>query len=938
MQLIDTLYIQIELLEDGRIFVYGTDEGEEVQAEFWAPSFFLWDEDSFYGTKLEIAKLDGKSGIILSAYDWMKVLSKEPFNSFIQWSWSNWASISLSLAQSLFEAVENGTVMPNFDEMDPNALTFPLPQEIIDDFHESFWEQEMVKHIAGGETIQMTVRDYANEWLNEAVKDRPGNHRVRDLVNIFAEKGLPVKALSQFFTEDRWNEWTGMRDNGLLFTLGLRLSEPDFAAGDEVDQWKLEPFMRGKKKPDQFFLWSERHKIPFSWKKQLEAAEEELARWKALFPWMDDILTEDLAWDFLTDASEVLHMLGAEILLPSWWQAIKDAKVTMRAKVKNTSRRKSFVGINALLDYNWRFSVNGANVSEDEFNKLVEEKRRLMYVQGRWVRLDPAFMRRMQELKREADERGIRMMDLLNQELTQDDDEEAVDEDQYARIQFELNNDLKRFMTKIRSLTDIPLIDVPDTFHGSLRPYQQQGMSWLLFLREYGFGACLADDMGLGKTIQLISYLLAVREKNGPSTSPALIVCPTSVLGNWQKEIERFAPDFKVHLHYGSSRKKGEHFTGGFAGADVVLTSYGLLHQDEEEFLSITWDAVVLDEAQNIKNSHTKQSRTARKLQGRQHIALTGTPMENRLSELWSIFDFINKGYLGSQAHFDKHFAAPIEKDGDKKKIASLQKLIQPFLLRRTKKDEEVALNLPDKLEQKEFVTLTTEQAALYEQLVKDTLEKIEQLSGFERKGLILQMLTKLKQICDHPALYMKEEAPTHILHRSGKMEKLIELLDAVYEQDESALIFTQYIEMGNMIKHVAERRYGHKVPFLNGSAGKKQRDDMVSAFQEGKYPILLLSLKAGGTGLNLTAANHVIHYDRWWNPAVENQATDRAYRIGQTRFVHVHKMVASGTLEEKIDAMLEKKQSLNDEIVQSDNWITELSGDELKELLVLDL
>jgi len=221
---------------------------------------------------------------------------------------------------------------------------------------------------------------------------------------------------------------------------------------------------------------------------------------------------------------------------------------------------------------------------------------------------------------------------------------------------------------------------------------------------------------------------------------------------------------------------------------------------------------------------------------------------------------------------------------------------------------------------------------------VKDTLEKIEQLSGFERKGLILQMLTKLKQICDHPALYLKEEAPTHILHRSGKTEKLFELLDAVYEQDESALVFTQYIEMGNMIKHIAERRYGHKVPFLNGSVGKKQRDDMVTAFQEGKYPILLLSLKAGGTGLNLTAANHVIHYDRWWNPAVENQATDRAYRIGQTRFVHVHKMVASGTLEEKIDVMLEKKQTLNDEIVQSDNWITELSGDELKELLVLDL
>jgi SNF2 family DNA or RNA helicase len=308
--------------------------------------------------------------------------------------------------------------------------------------------------------------------------------------------------------------------------------------------------------------------------------------------------------------------------------------------------------------------------------------------------------------------------------------------------------------------------------------------------------------------------------------------------------------------------------------------------------------------------------------------------MENRLTELWSIFDFINRGYLGSLGGFQKRFVSPIEKDHDQETIAQLQRLIKPFLLRRTKNDEAVALNLPDKLEQKEYCPLTVEQASIYEQLVKDTLEQVEQLAGIQRKGLILKMLGQLKQVCDHPALYLKEAAPKNVDDRSAKMEKLLELVDHIRDQNESCLIFTQYIHMGEMIQDVLSKRYNESVKFLNGSAAKVQRDKMIEGFQNREYNILILSLKAGGTGLNLTEANHVIHYDRWWNPAVENQATDRAYRIGQKRFVHVHKLIATGTLEEKIDEMLEKKQSLNDEIITSENWITELSTTELKELL----
>ncbi len=433
----------------------------------------------------------------------------------------------------------------------------------------------------------------------------------------------------------------------------------------------------------------------------------------------------------------------------------------------------------------------------------------------------------------------------------------------------------------------------------------------------------------------MIAYFLHVKE-SGRQKTPHLIIAPTSVLGNWQRELQTFAPDLSVALHYGPRRIKGDDFAAHYENADVVLTSYGLSHADSEELSSVTWSTICLDEAQNIKNAHTKQSRAIRKLKGLHHIALSGTPMENRLTELWSIFDFMNKGYLGSLTGFHKRYVLPIEKDRDEKRIGQLQQLIRPFLLRRTKRDEEVALNLPEKLEEKEFIPLSAEQASLYEQLVKDTFDHMTSLTGMQRKALILSMLGRLKQICDHPALYLKEEQTELLAGRSVKLEKLLELMTAIRAQNESCLIFTQYIQMGNMMKRLLEKTFGEPVQFLNGSLSKQERDTLVEKFQRKEYPTLILSLKAGGTGLNLTAANHVIHYDRWWNPAVENQATDRAYRIGQERFVHVHKMITTGTIEEKIDAMLESKQTLNDQIIQSENWITELSTQELEELFTL--
>ncbi|MEG6575428.1 DEAD/DEAH box helicase [Caldibacillus debilis] len=771
-------------------------------------------------------------------------------------------------------------------------------------------------------------------------------------------------------------------------------------------------------------------------------------------------LTDDEAWEFLTKASQVIMLLGVEILLPSWWEALKEPEVQLKARVKNPA--VSFLGLDALVDFEWRIALQGVELTEEEFEQLVREKRRLLQIGGRWIVLDPAFIKKIQKLMEKAEKQGMRVQDLIEQEMRRDapegesgeSSEEEADERIFSRIQIEMAPRLKGMIRSLTDLKDLPLLEQPKGLRGTLRPYQIRGMSWLYFLRGHRFGACLADEMGLGKTVQLLAYLLLVKEKE-PEAGPALIICPTSVLGNWQKEIERFAPGLKVYLHYGPNRAKGEKFvrkvlgappepvrsleSGGRAGGkdgsgagkaflemagtveaaaradgtpgqadetlrhvrtaslpdetaaqpvekagrtsggtgpaegaairaddtsaepdeaifrpgdlpeeengekpDIVLTTYGLSHIDFAELSSVYWGTIALDEAQNIKNAGTKQSRAIRKIKGAHHVAMTGTPMENRLSELWSIFDFINKGYLGSQARFQKRFAIPIERDRDEKKSALLRKLISPFLLRRTKKDEEVALNLPEKLEQKEYCPLTPEQAALYEQLIRDTMEKLAHLEGIERRGRVLLLLNQLKQLCDHPALFLKEwkegmAVSDRLINRSAKMMKLTELFDAILDEGERGLIFTQYIGMGEMIKAALEKRYKIEIPFLNGSLNKAARDKMIEDFQRGKYPVFLLSLKAGGTGLNLTAANHVVHYDRWWNPAVENQATDRAYRIGQTKFVHVHKLITTGTLEEKIDEILSRKQALNDEIIQGEQWIADLTDEELYRLVRLE-
>lgn len=923
------LKVQIEKCDNEMFFIYVTDEnGNRLNSADWKRQLFIWHEESYYGTTVSIEKRNNIEGAMLNSWELLTLLATESFSSMIQWDWDELGQLLLSTAFTMHEAVVNGAFSPNFTPDGP-VVRWPLPSLVIEDFHHSFWEQKL-----GENTVKAIVEDWFQSAVSSYFHSKPMLHKKIDTLT---NSSLSSEELTTYFDEVSFQKWIGIETNR-PFHIGLRLSEPE----TDDDPWKLETVLRDVQIPDRLYSIKD---VPTKWKPFLSEVFEEQHRWLKLFPWLKggngltEELDEEQAWNFLTDASEKLLVLGVEILLPSWWMAMKDAQISLKARMKQTnySYSPSFVGLNAMIDFDWRLSVNGSELTEEEFQQMIDSKRKLIKLNGQWVRLDPKMIRQLQDLMKRAKKEGLKVRDIFEQELTSNDEEAIEDFDPraFAKIQIELNRSIKSLIRQLTDMTNIPALPVPNEFQGLLRPYQEQGFSWLSFLRKFQFGAILADDMGLGKTIQLITYLLDVKKTYEPST-PALIICPTSVLGNWQKEFERFAPNLNVILHYGPNRLKGVHFNESLKEADVILTTYGLSHLDFEELSEVNWSTIAIDEAQNIKNSGTKQSRAIRKLQGFHKIALTGTPMENRLSELWSIFDFTNHGFLGTFSQFQKKYILPIEKDGSDGKIRELQALIRPFLLRRTKKDPEVELNLPDKIEEKEYCPLTTEQASLYEQLIRDTFDQIETLSSFERKGLILKMLNHLKQLCNHPALYLKEEIPQNVEKRSHKIEKLTELLTSILNANEGCLIFTQYIGMGRIIQQTLKAHFNLDVPFLNGSMPKAKRDEYVQAFQNGEFPVFLISLKAGGTGLNLTAANHVIHYDRWWNPAVENQATDRAYRIGQNRFVHVHKFITTGTLEEKIDTMLEKKQALNDEIIQSDNWITELSNIELQQLVTL--
>lgn len=877
--------------------------GNRIPPEIWKSYLYFLDKDSFYGLTAQTDGLD----LVLTPADFVRLFQSEPHHYVTFAGQRAEDEAWLTLAEKVADSLSDPELW-NHVSTDNNDV-------VID---EQYGDQEIRTFLA--DTIQ---------------------HQLR-------QKGLSVAQLPYVQGFVQQVGWDGLPEAS-DYVVAVQLSEPD---ADEF--WSFKVVMRSKRGS---VYWSPSKRradepiptaLPEKWRAFASDIKKRQALFLSLCPSIESFdedrfyhaeWTDAEILEFLRNDAEILQAFGVEVSIPSWLKAVQESKIRVKANVNSTIKKASVVGLDQIINFDWQFSLNGHDLSMQDFQRLVSENKEFIRIGNEWVRVDSNLLMQLRKMIEEAEDADWTIKDMLFQNVPEMMLEETAEEDD-PLVEFHLTRSLKTLLDKLLDKRDLPETPLPQNLLTELRPYQKIGFDYLVFMREEGFGLCLADDMGLGKTVQLITYLLHVHGKK--PEQPSLIVCPTSVLGNWQKEIERFAPDLKVVTHYGSVRPKGEEFTAFLAAEkpDVVLSTYGIASSDGEEMQSIHWTSITLDEAQNIKNMYTKQSRTIRKFRGDHHIALTGTPIENRLSELWSIFDFINKGYLYRIKQFQENFMIPIERDNSEEHKEKLRQRIQPFLLRRTKKDPDLQLNLPEKQEQLEYCPLTPEQAALYEGLVQDTVQKMETLTGFEKKGLVLKMLSKLKQLCNHPSLYLKEPYTNaaEVLPRSQKLERIVTLAGEIAERGEQCLIFTQYIGMGHLLQQAINELYGHEVPFLTGSMPKQQRDSLVAQFQAGKFPIFILSLKAGGTGLNLTAATHVLHADRWWNPAVENQATDRAYRIGQTQFVHVHKFVTIGTIEEKIDSLLVQKQSMSEEFIQSSQWMTDLSDNDLKELFTYSL
>ncbi|MBK8099213.1 MAG: DEAD/DEAH box helicase family protein [Planctomycetes bacterium] len=636
--------------------------------------------------------------------------------------------------------------------------------------------------------------------------------------------------------------------------------------------------------------------------------------------------------DQILDHLPMLESEGFELLLPGVESMQRlTARVTLsEVKGQGDTPRPWF-------EFKWSLAIGDVELSTTEFNQLVDARTPLVFLDRRPVLLSPKDREALQEFKKRLKEGGERIsfFEALRLRLGGASHLHGLAMETIASTPR-----LEALLQNLERARGVENRELPPTFVGELRPYQQRGHAWMYYLVDQGFGACLADDMGLGKTVQAIAVMLDWRRKEG-RTGALLIVCPVSVLGNWRREINRFAPELRVVLHHGKTRAETtEDFHKTLANSDIVLTSYNLLQRDEEMMTSVTFEGVLLDEAQNIKNPTTKQSKVARTLKGNFRMTLTGTPLENRPLDLWSIMDFLNEGLLGSRTQFLQTLEHPIVKQRKASSMSALARLVRPFVLRRLKTDPEIVADLPEKTEQIVAATISREQAILYESVVRKGLQEVEKAAeGIQRRGAILTTLLRLKQVCNHPAHYLMDGSALHA--RSGKLDLLSEMLEEAIEEGDRCLVFTQFKEMGSLLKTHIEDSLKQSVLFLHGGVAQKDRDDMVANFQESRPDgpkVFVLSLKAGGTGLNLTAANRVFHYDRWWNPAVEDQATDRAFRIGQLRNVFVHKFVCTGTLEERIQQMLERKREVADNLLAAgENWITELSNDELKRLLTLD-
>ncbi len=775
--------------------------------------------------------------------------------------------------------------------------------------------------------------------------------------------------------------WIGrLQEAGRASTarLGFRLHEPPEDAASDADgaTWWLSLRLLLHGEPPVVIeaarVWAasptagivEGHRV--EWPHELLLAE--LGRASRLYPRLEAALSHSRpagvalnaaeAAAFLREFRPLLEESGFAVEVPGWWDE-PGRRLGLRLVIDAPDAAAGGrLGLAALVSYRWQLAVGDEVLTPEQLRGLLGADGPMVRVGRRWIEIAP---RDVEVAERVLDAEPGGEVTLLEALRMAQGGRGAgrgaglpvvgLDSSGWVRDVLEATADSPH--------ARLPSFEQPAEFRGVLRPYQLTGLRWLAFLEQFGLGACLADDMGLGKTIQLIALLLHERAPGAPGApgtapgsapapsapGPTLLVAPTSVVANWARELSRFAPGLRVHVQHGPQRPLGAAFAERAAVSDVVITTYALVARDLETLMHVGWHRVALDEAQYVKNPPTKQTSAIRRLAAARRVALTGTPVENRLSELWSIMEFCNPGYLGGGEEFRRRWAVPIERHRDRRAAESLRGLVRPFILRRLKTDPDVISDLPECVETREYATLTAEQAQLYQAVVDELLDRVEAAEGIQRRGRVLAALVKLKQVCNHPAQFLAgtspgEADPDHrgLSSRSGKCRRLIEMLEEVLAGGGKALLFTQFRRMGHLLAAMIRHDLDTEALFLHGATPTKRRQELIDRFQQDPAaPVFILSLRAGGLGLNLTAANHVFHFDRWWNPAVESQATDRAFRIGQTRTVQVHKFVCLGTLEEHIDRMLEEKTELASNIIGvGEQWITELSTQDLHDVLRL--
>ena len=753
--------------------------------------------------------------------------------------------------------------------------------------------------------------------------------------------------------ERTWAQWRRWRDRiqrgsrDVDEVLCFRLTDP---SGRDPDSWSLEWLLSSRRDPSllvalhQFWTGGKSRRPESRRVREVLLQLGQAARiYSKLWIGMHSEtpcgldLDRDEALEFLRQQAPVLQGAGFRVIVPAWWTASGQRRLRLRIRTRGTrnsdskgSESSGMLGFDSLVEFEPQVILDGKPLTRAEWEQIVKTKEGLVQLRGEWMELKADEVSRLEEYWESGG---------TPQEMTVADFLRADAEAGRTGIEIVHDGAAGRMLAALRGADGLEMLGQPDRFVGELREYQLRGYRWLAYLERLGFGACLADDMGLGKTVQVIAAVLGDRNAN-PEGGPTLLVAPTSVLGNWQRETRRFAPELTTHIHHGPERPRTiEALGSAIRGIDLVIVSFAVARLDAAILKRMSWRRLVVDEAQNIKNPSAAVTKAIRGIRAARRVALTGTPVENRLMDLWSLFSFLNPGYLGTMAEFRKTVERPIMRDHDREAAERLRGMVRPFILRRMKTDKAIIKDLPAKVEQNSYCNLTPEQATLYEATVRDLEAELEDSEGIGRQGLMLSTLMRLKQICNHPAQFL-QDGSQFSESRSHKLARVCEMLDEIEAEGESALVFTQFTEIGKSLERLFRARYSGGTYYLHGGTPRALREHMVAEFQnpDADRAVFLLSLRAGGTGITLTRANHVIHFDRWWNPAVENQATDRAYRIGQSKSVFVHKMVTMGTLEERIDALIESKKQLAEEIVGGDeSWLASLSNDQFRKLISLD-